>query len=75
MDGLRDYHIEVSQTVHAYVCIQYHLHVESKKKLEIHLFKKQAHRHRKQTNGYQNRKQGEGENEKFVINRYILIYL
>ena len=31
----------------------YHLYVESKKMIQMNLFKKQTHRHRKQTYGYQ----------------------
>ena len=45
--------------------IRYHLHVESKKIIQTNLYtkQKQAHRHRKQTYGYQTGKEGGGRDK------------
>ena len=64
---------EVSQTK---TNIIYHLFVESKAKIQMHLFTKQklAHRHRKQTWLSNGKNEGEIDLE-FGINRYILLYI
>ena len=42
--------------------------------IQMNLFTKQTHRHRKQTYGYQRGKGGEGVNWQYGVNRYILLY-
>ena len=46
-----------------------------KKKIQMNLFTKQTHRHRKQIYGYQRGKGRGGINQEFGINRYTLIYI
>ena len=59
MDGPRDYHTKWVRQRKTNT-IWYHVHVESKKYIQMNLFmkQKQTHRHRKQTYGYQRGKAG-----------------
>ena len=54
--------------------IWYHLHVESKKMVQINLFTKQKQTHRKQTYGYQEGRVDRRDGE-FGIYMYTLLYL
>ena len=60
MDGPRDYHIKKSKSDRKTNIIWYHLHVESKKRVQVNLFseQKQTHRLWKQTYGYQREQAG-----------------
>ena len=59
------------------IIIWYHLYVESKKMIQMKIFKKQkqSHRLRKWTNGYQGKEWGGGIDWEFGIDRHTLVCL